>query len=176
MIDIKGRYDAFVQQYEQTVNEYGEKATQRMATSNEGWEFADTLIRNIPYFGHHRDMKKTIANEIDNERMTVAERNEAKELNDKEDNEATKKMRGMYHSTLNRVEDAAKAKVEAGLFSNSVLFSLSKAARDKIFSDAWEKAYDDEHSYGIYNVMDTYSNSLSSIEKILAIAKKDWSK
>lgn len=176
MIDIKGRYEAFVQQYEQTVNEYGEDAEKRIADFNEEWELVGILMRNMPYFGHHRDFKKTIANEIDNERMTVSERNEAKKLNDKEDNEAVKKMRDMYYRNVNRVQDAAKAKVEADFPSNSVLFSLSKTARDKIFSDAWNKAYEAEHSDGIYNVMDAYSDSLYSIENILGIAKKDWSK
>lgn len=175
MIDIKGRYEAFVQQYEQTVNEYGEDAEKRIADSNEGWGLADILMRNMPYFGHH-DFKKTIANEIDNERMTVSERNEAKKLNDKEDNEAVKKMRGMYYRNVNRVQDAAKARVESDFPSNSVLFSLSKTARDKIFSDAWDKAYDNEHSSGIYDVMYAYSDSLYSIENILGIAKKDWNK
>jgi len=175
MIDIKGRYEELVQNYVDIVDEYGKDAQERIATTSV-WSEADTLMNNLPAFLERcKKMEKIVANEIDNERMTVAERNEAMKLNASEKQAAFKKMRGAYYRNVNRIKDAAKLKIEYSC-SNSVMFSLSKAARDKIFSDAWDRAYENEHSNGLYHVMSAYNYALDDIGKILAIAKKDWNK
>ena len=175
MIDIKGRYEEVVQNYADMVDEYGKDAQERIATSS-FWNEANALMNSLPgYLGRCNKMEKIVENEIDNTRMIVAERNEAMKLNASEKQAAFKKMRGAYYMNVNRIKDAAKLKIEDSC-SNSILFSLSKAARDKIFSDAWDRAYENEHSNGLYHVMSAYNDALDDIEKILAIAKKDWSK
>ncbi len=176
MLDIKGRYEEVVQNYADMVDEYGKDAQERIATSS-FWNEANALMNSLPgCLGRCNKIEKTIANEIDNTRMTVAERNEAMKLNASENQAAFKKMRGAYYRNVNRINDAAKAKVEADFPSNSVLFSLSKTARDKIFSDVWNRAYENEHSNGLYHVMSAYNDALDDIENILGIAKKDWSR
>lgn len=176
-MDIKGRYEAGMKDYEDRLNKYCDEAKEHISTSNNRWGDAEKVRNNIPgYMSQLKQMRHDIEEEIANERMTVAERKEAMENSAAAYNDAFKKMRGFYFKTVNTVTGLAKKKVEDGFSSKSILFSLSEAARDKIFCDAWEQAYEDEHSEWLYHVMDAYDDALSNIEKILGIAKKDWNK
>lgn len=128
----------------------------------------DKAFREMPsVHSAMRGLKATVHKAIDDMPLTVAERDELTAVAKKAEDEAWTVMRKACNNASASLEEKAKrVAIDQKLFKFTFR-NLPSSAKEQIYTEAWNIAYERGHSEGFRAVMDEFGEIMDFAEKVV---------